>query len=90
MKYRVLSIDAWGNQEDGYEWNSWHLIGHVDTDINADQSKIVDDLIEANILSPHSREIANAALMQDDEYNLVFCDPETLEPVYAIEYGNTI
>ena len=20
---RVLSIDAWGNKEDGYEWNQW-------------------------------------------------------------------
>jgi len=25
-----------------------------------------------------------------DQYNLVFCDPKTFEPLYAIEYGNTI
>lgn len=87
-KYKVLSIDAWGNQEDGYEWNSWHLLGYVEADINAGQAAIVDDLIEANILSPDSREIANAAHLDDDQYNLVFCDPQTFEPIYAIEYGS--
>lgn len=89
-RFKVLSIDAWGNQEDGYEWNNSSLIGYVETDINSDQSTLVDDLIDANILSPLSRGIANECHLDDDQHNLVFCDPKTFEPLYAIEYGNII
>lgn len=89
--YKVLSIDAWGNKDEGYEWNSWHLIGHVTVDIDAPQEQLIDALIEANIFTPlaHDDDSLNVYI-KDDEYNLVFCDKETDEPLFAIEYGSVI
>jgi hypothetical protein len=90
-QYKVLSIDAWaGDEPNTWDWNNWYTIGYVEVDINAAQPAIVDALIDANILSPKSRDAANAAIMDDDQYNLVFCDPATHEPLYAVEYGSTL
>ena len=27
---KVLSIDAWGNKKDGYEWNNWFNVGTIE------------------------------------------------------------
>ncbi len=27
---RILSIDAWGNKQDGYEWNQWFNVGTIE------------------------------------------------------------
>jgi len=26
---KVLSIDAWGNKKEGYEWNNWFTVGEI-------------------------------------------------------------
>ena len=31
--FPVLSIDAWGNSEEGYEWNQWFHVGSIDLDL---------------------------------------------------------
>ena len=89
--YKVLSIDAWGNKDEGYEWNQWWVIGHVTVDIDAPQAQVIDALIDANILSPlaHDDDSLNVYI-EDDQYNLVICDKETDEPLFAIEYGSVI
>jgi hypothetical protein len=34
--FPVLSIDAWGNETDGYEWNQWFNVGSIDLDLDAE------------------------------------------------------
>ena len=89
--YKVLSIDAWGNAEEGYEWNQWWIIGHVTIDIDAPQEQVIDALIDANILSPLGHDDDSLIVyLEDDQYNLVICDKSTHVPLFAIEYGSTI
>ncbi len=83
--YTVLSIDAWGNQEDGYEWNSWHKIGTIECDIN-NQDSVISALVAANII--HADAWVNHGDIEDDGYNLVIVNRSTREPVFAVEYGS--
>lgn len=81
--YKVLSIDAWGNGNDGWEWNNWHTVDTLET--LPDESKAIDVLIERGLLIPKARELCD---VEDDQYNIVICDKRDGCPIYAIEYGN--
>jgi hypothetical protein len=85
--FPVLSIDAWGNQEDGYEWNQWFNVGTIDLDLDAENRDIIRAMVDAGYLTALALESAD---VEDDGYNIVILDKETREPVFAIEYGPTI
>jgi hypothetical protein len=38
--FPVLSIDAWGNETDGYEWNQWFNVGSIDLDLDAETTTL--------------------------------------------------
>jgi hypothetical protein len=83
----ILSIDAWGNQEDGYEWNNWRKVGSISKEefeaLDTDKKKI-EYMIEAGFLNDKALKLVR---VEDDQYNDVFVDDESDEPLYAIEYG---
>ena len=81
--FPVLSIDAWGNPEDGYEWNQWFHVGTIDLDLDAEDRDIIRAMVNAGYLTSAALE---SAVVEDDDYNLVIVDLETREPVFAIEY----
>jgi hypothetical protein len=81
--FPVLSIDAWGNPEDGYEWNQWFNVGSIDLDLDAANHDIIRAMVNAGYLTALALE---SAVVEDDGYNLVIVDMETREPVFAIEY----
>ena len=80
----ILSIDAWGNAEDGFEWNNWHKIGECVPEIATHEpAQIIEYLIGEGVLSDAARALAT---VEDDQYNMVICD-EDGRPCYAIAYG---
>ena len=83
--YKVLSIDAWGNKDEGYEWNQWFDVGTIDVDLTADESTILQAMYDAGYITN-----THGGYIDDDQYNLVICDKETDEPLFAIEYGSVI
>jgi hypothetical protein len=86
--FPVLSIDALGNQEDGYDWNSWHKVGTIDLDLNLDADRdIIRAMVNAGYLTATGLDVCD---IDDDGFNIVIVDKETREPVFAIEYGSTI
>jgi hypothetical protein len=82
-----LSIDAWGNETDGYEWNQWFNVGSIDLDLDAENRDIIRAMVNAGYLTALALESAE---VEDDGFNIVILDKETREPVFAIEYGPTI
>jgi hypothetical protein len=46
-----LSIDAWGNPEDGYEWNQWFNVGSIDLDLDAANHDIIRAMVNAGYLT---------------------------------------
>ena len=85
--FPVLSIDAWGNETDGYEWNEWFNVGTIDLDLDAENHQIIQAMVNAGYLTALALESAE---VEDDGFNIVIIDKETREPVFAIEYGPTI
>jgi hypothetical protein len=85
--FPVLSIDAWGNQEDGYDWNQWFNVGTIDLDLDDENREIIRAMVNAGYLTKAGLDVAE---VEDDGYNIVILDKETREPVFAIEYGPTI
>ena len=85
--FPVLSIDAWGNKTDGYEWNQLFNVGSIDIDLDAENRDIIRAMVNAGYLTALALE---SAAVEDDGFNIVILDKETREPVFAIEYGPTI
>lgn len=85
--FSVLSIDAWGNETDGYEWNQWFNVGSIDLDLDGENRDIIRAMVDAGYLTALALESAE---VEDDGYNIVIVDKETPAPVFAIEYGPTI
>lgn len=83
--YTVISIDAWGNAEDGYDWNAWYNVGTIEVDINAPEHAILQAMADAGFITK-----TEGGMVEDDQHNLVIKDAQTGEPLFAIEYGNTI
>ena len=81
--FPVLSIDAWGNLEDGYEWNQWFNVGTIDLDLDDENRDIIRAMVDAGYLTKAGLDVAE---VEDDGYNIVILDKETREPVFAIEY----
>ena len=85
IKFELLSIDAWRDQE-GWQWNSWH---RLEKDIFIAESeltprKILKTLRKWNYLSTESK---GRMAIEDDGYNIVVENKDTGEPVLALCYG---
>jgi hypothetical protein len=84
---RVLSIDAWGNNEGGYEWNSWCCVGNISVEDfdGLTTDKYVADWFYRNGFTTTSdlRKVS----IEDDQYNIVILERKTQRPLYAIEYN---
>lgn len=80
----VLSIDAWGNQDEGYEWNNWHKVGEIDFIPAHEGTEAITALIDLGLLN---RKALAGCEVEDDGLSLVIVDASTREPLYAIEYA---
>lgn len=85
--FPVLSIDAWGNEIDGYEWNAWYNIGSIDIDLNKPEQCLIQAMVDGGYMTLKALE---GCQTEDDGYNIVFMNKTTREPLFAIEYGSTI
>ena len=84
---RVLSIDAWGDKSDGYQWNNWVSAGEISKD---DFEKLKTDKDFAVWF--YENGLTNTAdmrkiIIDDDQYNIIICEKKTRRPLFAIEYG---
>ena len=85
MKFQVLSIDAWGNQEDGYDWNDWNEVGYIDISLKDTHQEIIQKMYVNGFISN-----TTGGEVEDDGHNWVIVDKSTRAPVYAIEYGTIL
>ena len=85
--FPVLSIDAWGNPEEGYEWNQWFHIGSIDLNLEDPSENIMQLMIDKGYLNDKAKTLGE---IEDDGYNLVVLNKETRKPLIAIEYGGLV
>ena len=82
----ILSIDAW-RYDGGWTWNQWYRVGTIDTSTLATLKtprQILRYMREQGYLSSQS---SGRVAVADDQYNLVIVNKGTLEPLFAIAYG---
>ncbi len=83
---RLLSIDAWRDDDGGWTWNNWHSLARVPVawcDLSA--RRLLWTLREHGYLSASS---AGRVAIEDDGHNIVIKDRGNGEPLYALEYGS--
>lgn len=83
--YKILSIDAWGNENEGYEWNNWFNVGEITLPLNPSNDQILNCAKNAGYITQ-----IEGGDIEDDQYNYVIVDKNSREPIFAIEYGSTI
>lgn len=82
----ILSIDAWGNAQDGWQWNAWYKVGTISKD-EFDNLTWMDGFIQYFIDNNYVLNNPNLFYVEDDGYNIVITAIKTNEPLFAIEYG---
>lgn len=81
--YPVLSIDAWADGEEGWNWNQWFsLPDRLPAELLSDDAKIIAWFIDRGMLILN----ADRVYIYDDQYNKVVCYAATHEPLFAVEY----
>jgi len=85
MKCKVLSIDA-VRHIGSWEWNSWYSAGEIEIDIDGSNRSILKAMRKEDFLGDDSK---GKITVKDDEYNIMILNKNTLEPIFAIEYGST-
>jgi hypothetical protein len=92
-KCRILSIDAW-RDGDGWTWNQWYKVGEITEEEFSEFYKVNGWQCNKRALFKYMRDAgylskasAGRVSMEDDQYNVVIYDKNTLEPLFAIEYG---
>lgn len=85
MKFQVLSIDAWGNQEEGYDWNNWFKVGFIDLSLKDTNQEIIEKMYVNGFITN-----TTGGEVEDDGHNWVIVDKKTRAPVFAIEYGTIL
>ena len=84
----VLSIDAWADGEDGWQWNNWHKVGTCAlATCDLPPAEIIAFMIEEGYLQAGA---ADRCEVDDDQYNMVILDADTREPLFALEYGPAV
>lgn len=83
--YKVLSIDAWADGDDGWTWNAWYNAGAIALDINSEDEAILEAMVDEGYITQLG---ASLSMVEDDGYNLIICHVVSGRPLYAIEYGS--
>lgn len=82
----ILSLDVWGNADDGFEWNNWHKIGEIPLAIlDKPEPEILAWLVSEGFLTTDDPSLVT---VEDDQYNLLICDASDGDrPIFALAYG---
>ena len=85
MQYRVINLDVWGNEDDGFEVNDLHNTGLVvDLADDADDASIVSALIEVDALQDYVTG-ADVDISGEPEFTLFVDDATNSMPLFHLQ-----
>ncbi len=82
--FKVLSIDAWADGDEGWTWNDWHYVGEVTLADDAKDEEVIAALVDGGFATERAR---TEGEIFDDQYNWVLQQKADGKPVFAVEYG---
>ncbi len=81
QEYKVLDLEVWGNEEDGYEKNDFFEIGRINLE---DGDNIIERLIDKEYLHESAIDLAEIDRNGGDSlYNIV--EKSNGRPVYDLQ-----
>ncbi len=83
MKYRVLSIDAWGNPEDGWDQNDYSLVGHIELRDGLSDAEILEAMCDAGFTSQPTGGSVDVWDGENGAFDVL--DAETHEPLFQCQ-----
>jgi len=81
-KYRVYSLDVWGNDDDGYEVNDRSKIGNVSFPDNASDKEVIASLVAEGLARASTKDLKHISIDGDDEF---FTIDFKGKPVFQLE-----
>ena len=85
MQYRVINLDVWGNEDDGFEVNDLHNTGLiVDLADDAEDDAIVSALVEVDAFQDHVTG-ADVTIDGDPEFTLFVDDAASSMPLFHLQ-----
>ena len=88
LKCKLLSIDAIGGMDAGWEWNDWHTLEaemYIKHDIS--DQELIDLLVDSGDLVGMPK-LNEHITIDDDGHNIVICDKNCDDmPILALCYG---
>ena len=89
VKLKVIDLDVWGNEEDGYEINNFHHIGTievpVDNPYDISEEKLKELLIDENFIRHSAKELIELSDLGYADYFYQVTEKKTDKPIYNIE-----
>ena len=79
----LFSIDAWGNPDDGWEWNQWFRIDQVETGCISSEEEALDFFISQDLIFSNKTHLVSVEDNGEDSYVLKV--KETGEPLFFME-----
>ena len=83
---KILSIDAW-RDGNGWTWNQWFTVGTInkeDFEKLDTPRKSIKWFRDNDFITNESK---GKVEIDDDGHNVVICNKNTHQPLFAIEYG---
>ena len=89
VKLKVINLDVWGNEEEGYEINDFIPIGTIEVsvddpyDISTD--RLIDLLIQEEYIRPSAKELIELSDLGYADYFYQVTEKKTDKPIYNIQ-----
>jgi hypothetical protein len=81
--FTLLSIEAWADKEQGWQWNNWFRIEeNIFIENETSNRKLLSFFRQNGWLGNNSK---GKVTVENDGYNIVILDRKTREPLYALE-----
>jgi hypothetical protein len=81
---RILSVEAWADQEDSWTWNNWWVVGETEQPCETEEDAWA--AFEEHFGKPLDHEKYEII---DDQYNYTLCIiSEGHRPIFAVEYDS--
>jgi len=86
---KIINLDVWGNEEEGYEINDFIPVGTIEVDVkdpyDISTEKLVDLLVDENYIRPSAKKLIELSDFGYADYFYQVSEKKTGRPLYNIQ-----
>ena len=93
VKLKVINLDVWGNEKDGFEINNFTSIGTIEVSVKDPYEitarKLKNLLIKENFIRPSARKLIELSDLGYSDYFYQVIEKKNGRPIYNIQLEET-